>query len=82
MAHGLKSEVVDALTLEQNLAARDTPRWLKQADDGGARERLASAGFTDNAQNFAWRDVEGDVVNRPQRAVAAREFNDEIFDLK
>ena len=75
-------EVVDALAFQQDLPAGDAARRLQQADDGRAGERLARAGLADHAQDLAGRDVEGDVVERAQRAAAAGKFDDEVLDLR
>ena len=82
MAHGIKTQVVNALALQQNLAPGNAPRRLQQANDGSTGERFARTRFTHHAQNFARRDVERDVVNGPQGAVAAGELDNEVFDLK
>ena len=55
-----------------DLAAGDAAGRLDQPDDGGAGEGLAGAGFADHAQHLAAGDVEGDAVERPQRAAARR----------
>ena len=49
------------------------PWRFEQADDGRAGERLAGARLADHAQHLARRDVEGDAVQRHQRAAARRE---------
>jgi glycine/D-amino acid oxidase-like deaminating enzyme len=71
-AHVFGWEVVDALAIEPDLAAGDAAGGLEQADDGGAGHRLARAGFADDAENFAFVDLEGDVVDGDQRAAAIR----------
>ncbi len=53
LAEWLGRQVVDALAVEADLAAGDAARAFQQADDGGAGQRLAGAGFADDAENFA-----------------------------
>ncbi len=81
-AHLLVREVVDALSGQTDLAAGDAPRRFEQADDGRAGERLAGAGFADHAEHLARRDVEGDVVQREQRAAARWELDAQVPDLQ
>ncbi len=82
VAHLLVAQVVDALPLQQDLAAGDAARRLQQADDRGAGERLAGARFAHHAEDLARCDLERDVVQRAQRAAPAREFDDEVLDLQ
>ena len=82
LAHRLVRQVVDALALEPDLAAGDAARRLEQADDRGAGERLAGARLADHAQHLAGRDVEGDVVERQQRAAPRREFDAQVASLR
>ena len=61
-------EIVDAAALQQHLAAGNAARRIDEADDGGAGERLARAGFANDAQHLALGDVEGDAVDGLQDA--------------
>ncbi len=49
---------------KQDLAAGDAAGRLQQADDGGAGQRLAGAGFAHDAEDLTGGDVEGDVDRR------------------
>jgi hypothetical protein len=80
--HRIEAEVVDALALQPDLAAGHAARRLEQADDGRARERLAGARLAHHAEDFSRRDVEGNPVERAQRASAVRKLDDEVFDLE
>ena len=82
LAHGLMRQVVDARAIEQDLPTGHPAGWLQQADDGRAGERLAGAGFTHHAQDFARRDIEVDVVQGQQRAVAGGELDTQMFDFE
>ena len=82
VAHGVATELVDALAFEVDLATRNTARWLQQADDGRTGEGLARARFTYHAQNFAGSNVEGNVVECAQGAASVGEFNHQVFDLE
>ena len=60
--------------VEPDLAAGDAAGRLEQADDRGAGQRLAGAGFADHAQHLAGRDVEAR-RRRPRRSVPRRVGN-------
>jgi len=75
-------QAVDAPAFEQDLAARDPPRRLEQADDRRPGQRLAGAGLADHPQHLAGRDRERDVVHRAQRAAARRKLDLEIANFK
>ena len=70
LPHLLGRQIVDALAVEQDLAAGDAAGRLEQADDRRAGDRFAGAGFADHAQHLARRDVEGD--DRRSRVSAPR----------
>src|SRR6185369_16374783 len=81
-AHLLRRQVVDALAFQQDLARHHPPGRLEQADDGSAGQRLAGAGLANNAEDLAGCDIEGDVIQRTQGAMSARELDDEVLDLE
>ena len=81
VAHLVVVQVVNALAFEQNLPPGHTARWLQQTNDRRARERLARTRLAHHAQNFTGGDVERNIVQRTQRAVAAGEFHHQVFDL-
>jgi hypothetical protein len=62
--HLLVRQVVDALAFKQDLAPGDPARRFEQADDGGARERLAAHRTRRPRPGSRRRDVERDVVER------------------
>ena len=74
-AHSRRRQVVDALAVEPDFAAGDAAGRIEKADDGEPGERFAGAGFADDAEDLARRDVEGDAVERAQRAASGREFD-------
>ena len=59
-AHTIVEQVVNALAVEPDLAARNPGRWLEQTDDCCPGERLSGPGLADKAQDFAPVDVETD----------------------
>src|SRR5438876_1110956 len=71
--------MVDALALEQDLAAGDAPRGLEQPDDRGAGERLARARFAHDAEHFARRDRERDAVDRDERPATRGKLDLEVL---
>jgi hypothetical protein len=75
-----QGEVVDARAGEPDLAAGDAARRIDEADHGGARHRLAGAGFADDAEDLALGDVEGDAVDRFQHPAAGDELDLEVAD--
>ena len=79
-AHRFVRQVVDAPAREADLAAGDAPRRVDQPDDRGAGQRLARARFADDAQHFAGRDRERDVVHGDERAAARRELDAQALD--
>ena len=81
VAHLVGVQVVYALAFQQNLATRHTAWRLQQANDGGPGQRLAGTRLAHHTQDFAGCDVERNVVQRTQRAVAAGEFHHQVFDL-
>ncbi len=81
VAHVRVAEVVDALAFQQDLARGHAPRRFQQADDGGARERLARARLAHHAQDFAGGDGKRNVIQGTQRAAPTREFDNEVFDF-
>ena len=81
VAHFLVIEVVDAFALQQDLAGRHAARWLQQANDGGAGERLACTGLPHDTQDLAGCDREGNVVQSAQGTATARELDNEVFDF-
>src|SRR5690606_600702 len=81
LPHRRMAEVVDAPPLQADLAASHASRWLEQADDGCAGERLARARFADHAKDLARRDLERHAVQRAQRAAPMRELDHQIADL-
>jgi hypothetical protein len=82
LAHLLVGQVVDAPSLESNLAGSDAARRLQQPDDGVSGQRLAGAGLSHHAQDFARGDVEGDVVDGEQRAPARRKLDPQVADFE
>ena len=56
----------------------DAARPLQQPDDRGAGQRLAGAGFADDAQDFAGVDAERDTVQCPQHAAPGGKFDDQV----
>ena len=78
VAHFFRRQMVDPLAGELDLAAGDAAGRIEQADDGQARERFAGAGLADHAEHFARGDVEGNAVDRTQRAAAGEELHLEI----
>ena len=77
-AHPRRRQIVDALAVEPDFAAGD-PAWrVKKADDGEAGQRLAGAGFADDPENLARRNVERDAVERDERPLSRCEFDAEI----
>ena len=78
----LVRQVVDAAAVEADLAAADAPGRIEQADDRRAGERLAGARLADHAEDLARRDLEGDVVERDQRAAPPGEFDAQVRDLE
>ena len=81
-AHLRVGQVVDTLAFEQDFAAGDAARRLQQADDGRAGERLAGARLADDAKDFAGRNLEGDVVQRQERAMARGELHPQVAHFK
>ena len=81
-AQPLGTQVVDALAVEQDLAAGDAARRLEQADDRRAGERLARTRLADHAEDLARRDRERDVLQRQQRAAARRELDAQVPDFE
>ena len=81
VAHLIGIQVVDALSFQQYLPPGHAAWRLQKANDGRARERLACARLAHHAQNFTGGDVERNIVQRTQRAVAAGEFHHQVFDL-
>ena len=79
-AHRFLRQIVDAPAGKTNLAARDAPGRIDQADDRGAGERLAGAGFAHDAEHLARRDRERDIVDRGQRSAARRKLDAQMLD--
>ena len=65
---------------EADLAAGDAARRIDEADDRRAGQRLSGARLADDAQHLARRDLERDVVDRAQRAVARRKLDAQARD--
>ena len=65
---------------EQDLAAGDAAGRIDQADHREPGDGFAGAGFADHAEHFALGDVEGDAVDRAQRAAAGGELDLKIAD--
>jgi len=63
-AHRVVRQIVDAAAAKPHLACRDPARRIDQADYRGARERLPRARLADDAQNFAFADLERDLMYR------------------
>ena len=82
VAHPRRRQVVDALAVKPDFAARDPARRIEKADDGEAGQRLAGARFADDPENFARRDVERDAVERGERPLSRGEFDPEIANRK
>ena len=78
----MRRQVVDALAVEQNFAARHFARGLEQTDDGRASQRFAGTRLAHHTQNFARSNVERHFVQRPERAVAVGELHHQIVDLQ
>ena len=53
-----------------------------QLQDGATQARLAAAGFTDEAQGFAARNIEADVRHGVDRPAADRVLDDQVPDLQ
>jgi len=76
----------------QNVLAveRDFPRRrFDEPDDGAAERRLAAAAFADEAERFAGRDAEADVVHRlhgfsdaPEHPVLHGKMHLQVFDFE
>ena len=81
-AHLLVAEIVDPLAVQQDLPADDPPRGSQKTADRRPRHRLAGPRFADDAQHLARGDLEGDVVERDQRAVPGRELGARFADLE
>ncbi len=58
-----------------DLAAGDAAGRIDQADHRKAGDGFSGAGFADHAQHLALGDVEGDAVDRAQRAAAGDELH-------
>ena len=54
--HCVVRQVVDPSAFEQDLATRDATGRLDQANDRGARHRLAGSRLADHAEHFAGGD--------------------------
>ena len=77
-AHFLRRQIVDPHARQIDLAAGDAAGRIDQPDDGKAGDRLAGAGFADDAEHLALGDVEGDAVDGAQRAAPGDEFDLEV----
>ena len=82
LAHPLPAADCRCARRREDLAAGDPAGRIEQADDGEAGERFAGAGFADDAEHLAWRDVERDAVERGQRPLPGGEFHLEIANRK
>src|SRR5262249_55665097 len=82
MAYALRRQIVDALAFEQDLAGADPAGRLEQTDDCGSGERFAGAGFPDNPEHLAGHDVEGNIVDRDQRAASGGKLDPQIADAE
>src|SRR5262249_16639566 len=61
-----------------DLAAADAAGRIDQADHSQARNRLAGAGFADDAENLALVDIKGHAVNGSQGMAPGQKFDLEI----
>ena len=77
-AHFFRRQMVDPRARQIDLAAGDAAGRIDQPDHGEAGDRFAGAGFADHAEHFALGDVEGNAVDRAQRAAAGEEFHLEV----
>src|SRR5690606_23646768 len=69
--------------VEEDAARRDPPLLGQDAHDRLGGHRLAGAGFPDEGDGAAGRDVEGDTVKRTKAPAAiAREIDGEIADTE
>ena len=73
-----RRQMIDPHSRQIDLAAGDAAGRIDQPDDGKAGDRFAGAGLADHAEHFALGDVEGDAVDRAQRAAAGEEFHLEV----
>ena len=78
-AHVIVGQVVDAPTVEPDLAAGDAPGRLQQTDDGRASQGLARAGLAHDAQNFARGDVKAHAIEGAQGAASTGEFDHQVL---
>ena len=62
--------------------ADDAARRIDEAEDREAGDRLARAGFADQPEDFAARDLEADAVHRLDDALLGEEMRVEVFDLR
>ena len=68
-------ESVDALALQMNFAGGHFSWRFQQTDDCVADRGFTSAGFSDDAENFAWLDVDCQALHGHDVSPAARELN-------
>ena len=77
-AHLALGEFREILALVQDRAADNASRWIDQADDGEAGDRLAGAGLADQSQHLSARDGERHVVHRLHHAGAREEMRAQV----
>src|SRR5215212_5841708 len=80
LAHLIGRESVDPRAREPDLAARDAARRIDEADNGGPRHGFAGARLAHDPEHLAAGDVEGDAVDRGERAATGHEFNLQLAD--
>jgi oligopeptide/dipeptide ABC transporter ATP-binding protein len=78
-ARGQRGQVA---ALEQGLAAHDAARRIDQTHDGKARDGLARAGFTDQAQDLAAFQLKRDAIHGGQHARAGMELRAQVAHFK
>ncbi len=77
-AHLLGGRADELLPTEPDGASHANRARLVQAHDGHARDRLARAGLSDDAERLAAREVEGDAVDGLDEAVVGREVHAQV----
>ena len=81
-AHLLVGQMINALTFQDDFASGNATGGFEQTDDGRSCEGFSGARFADNAQDFAGRNIERNIVQRQERAVSRGEFHTQMAHFK
>ena len=82
LAHLGGGQAGDLLPIEEDITAGDTPRRAQQIDDGITNGGLTGPGLTHHAEDLAFFDGKGEILDRGHHTATGWIFDPQIPDFK